>query len=542
MPRYTEDEINQALEAIINGQSIKSASTEWGIPRTTLNNRLQGQQPRDIAFSTQQKLSPTQEKHLVEWIRIQAALGLPPTHSQIREFAERILHLQGGPQTIGKNWFQAFTRRNPSIKVQRARPIDSQRINGATTNVIRDWFRYLSIPEIKAIQPVNRYNMDETGILEGRGSNGLVLGSAEAQNLRKKQPGSRAWTSILECISATGTTVPPLVIFKGKSVQQQWFPLDLQPYSSWKFTATENGWTDNDTAVFWLKEIFIPSTQPTNPSTARLLILDGHGSHETTEFMYLCYTNNIHLVFLPPHTSHVLQPLDQSVFGPLKAAYRKELGYLEQWNDSTVVGKRNFLACYRKARQSAFTAQNIRSGWKSTGLWPVSMTWPFLSPLLLENSTNATRSVKSTLDRAIGSRAIQQYETATSAVTWSTPRKTVDLQVQLAQFNQLDQPTNTQRLLFRKVRKGFEKKDYLIATQQRRIQVLEQQLGEARPRKKKKVRISPNSKFADIEAIHRAQIEAGDKEDNIGEISDLEIPSDPEDCIVVASERVENSG
>ncbi|KAM9874670.1 transposase [Verticillium dahliae] len=534
MPRYTEDEINQALDAISNGQSIKQAASEWGIPRTTLNSRLQGTQPRNIAFASQQKLSPTQEKHLVDWIRIQAALGLPPTHSQVREFAERILGLRGGPQTIGKNWFQGFLRRNPSIKVQRARPIDSQRINGASTDVIRNWFRLLMIPEIKAIQPVNRYNMDETGILEGRGSNGLVLGSSEAQNLRKKQPGSRAWTSILECINATGSALPPLVIFKGQSVQQQWFPLDLQPYKDWRFTAAENGWTDNDIAIFWLKEIFIPSTKPTNLSIARLLILDGHGSHESTDFMYLCYSNNIHLVFLPPHTSHVLQPLDQSVFGPLKAAYRKQLGYLPQWNDSTVVGKRNFLTCYRKARETAYSAQNIRSGWNSTGLWPVSMTQPLLSPLLLENTTNATRIANPTMDRAIGSRAIEEYETATSAVTWSTPRKTVDLQVQLAQFSQLDRPTNTQRLLFRKVQKGFEEKDCLLATQERRIQILEQQLEQARPRKRKKVQISPNSKYADIEAIHRAQIEAGDKEDSPGEISDSDLPSDPEDCIVVA--------
>ena len=45
--------------------------------------------------------------------------------------------------------------------------------------------------------------------------------------------------------------------------------------------------------------------------------------------MYLCYQHNIHLLYLPAHASHVLQPLDQSVFGPLKAAYKMELGYLE---------------------------------------------------------------------------------------------------------------------------------------------------------------------------------------------------------------------
>ncbi len=41
--------------------------------------------------------------------------------------------------------------------------------------------------------------------------------------------------------------------------------------------------------------------------------------------MWNCFNNNVYLVFLPAHTSHVLQPLDLSVFSPLKQAYRKYL-------------------------------------------------------------------------------------------------------------------------------------------------------------------------------------------------------------------------
>ncbi|KAK8007059.1 hypothetical protein PG989_001049 [Apiospora arundinis] len=124
--------------------------------------------------------------------------------------------------------------------------------------------------------------MDETGILEGRGSNGFVLGSSETRLIRKKQPGSRAWTSLLEFISATGNALPPLVRYKGKTVQQQWFPLDPTPYKAWKFTATENGWTSDPSAVEWLQKVFIPSTQPTDPKEARLLVLDGHGRPRLT--------------------------------------------------------------------------------------------------------------------------------------------------------------------------------------------------------------------------------------------------------------------
>ncbi|XP_044715054.1 DDE superfamily endonuclease domain-containing protein [Hirsutella rhossiliensis] len=188
--------------------------------------------------------------------------------------------------------------------------------------------------------------MDEAGIMEGLGENGLVVGSAEKRSVQKKTPGSRVWTSFIECVSAAGTFLPPLVIFKGKSVQQQWFPEDL--------------------STFMARKVFIPRTQPPDPSERRLLVLDGHGSHETVDFMYLCYQHQIHLLFLPPHTSHVLQPLDLSVFSALKHYYRKQVGFLSLLTDSSPVGKQNFLSCYQKAREQALTVSNIKGGWKAT--------------------------------------------------------------------------------------------------------------------------------------------------------------------------------
>ena len=209
--------------------------------------------------------------------------------------------------------------------------------------------------------------MDETGIIEGHGLNGYVVGSAETRTVQGKQPGSRGWTTILECISAIGALTDPAVVYKGKSVQQQWFPSQLDLFDNWHFTATENGWTTDATALEWLEKVFIPQTQPRDHS-ARLLILDGHGSHETTEFLWKCLEYNIYLLFLPAHTSHVLQPLDLTVFPSLKRACRKELQKLSSLIDSTPIGKRNFLICYQKARQGSITPSNIKSGWRTTGL------------------------------------------------------------------------------------------------------------------------------------------------------------------------------
>lgn len=59
--------------------------------------------------------------------------------------------------------------------------------------------------------------MDETGIFQGVGTNGLVVGQSELKSTIKKHPGSQHWTTISEVLSATGEWLNPLVIFKASS-------------------------------------------------------------------------------------------------------------------------------------------------------------------------------------------------------------------------------------------------------------------------------------------------------------------------------------
>jgi hypothetical protein len=60
-----------------------------------------------------QRLSLWQEENLVDWILIQGALGVPPTHAQIFYFVTRILANNGDTQPLGKYWMQGFFARNP---------------------------------------------------------------------------------------------------------------------------------------------------------------------------------------------------------------------------------------------------------------------------------------------------------------------------------------------------------------------------------------------------------------------------------------------
>ena len=72
---------------------------------------------------------------------------------------------------------------------------------------------------------------------------------------------------------------------------------------------------------------------------------------------------------MPPHTSHLLQPLDVSCYSPLKRAYGREVEELAR-HGVYHVDKIDFLTAYTRIRPTIFTQQNIQAGFRATGLIP----------------------------------------------------------------------------------------------------------------------------------------------------------------------------
>ena len=65
----------------------------------------------------------------------------------------------------------------------------------------------------------------------------------------------------------------------------------------------------------WLSKHFIKYAVSSRPL---LLVLDGHSTHYQPETVKFAKQNGIIMFCLPPHTTHVSQPLDTCVFRPLK--------------------------------------------------------------------------------------------------------------------------------------------------------------------------------------------------------------------------------
>ena len=76
---------------------------------------------------------------------------------------------------------------------------------------------------------------------------------------------------------------------------------------------------------------------------------------------------------LPPHTTHILQPLDVRIFSPFANAYKLFIEKKCRYGNGWFVDKTAFLKQYVVAREKAISPKNILSAWKATGLIPFNL-------------------------------------------------------------------------------------------------------------------------------------------------------------------------
>src|SRR5450432_1869350 len=140
--------------------------------------------------------------------------------------------------------------------------------------------------------------------------------------------GNREFISLLACISADGTTLPPALIYQGKSndLQSSW--LDEIGNDSVYFVASENRWSCNSLGLNWLEKVFNPVTKAKARRSRRLLIVDGHSSYVNIAFLELADRICIIIGIMPPYSIHRIQPLNISMFGPLSIVYTNQLNQL----------------------------------------------------------------------------------------------------------------------------------------------------------------------------------------------------------------------
>jgi hypothetical protein len=292
----------------------------------------------------------------------------------VRNFSSEVAH-----QQLSESWVTRFINRHKIHLISKwTSAMDRTRHLADSESKYRLYFELLhqKITEYH-LEARDIYNMDEKGFLIGligRSKRIFSRRQWEKKEVRASlQDGSREFLTVLACCCADGSSLPPALIYAAKkgAIRSSWVE-DIKAGEHEVFVSSSpTGWSNDNIGLAWLEQVFDRYTKQRS-GRWRLLILDGHGSHVTMEFIKYCDRHRILLMILPPHSTHTLQPLDVVLFKPLSQAYSNELtNHLHKAQGLIPIKKGDFFPLFWSAWISSFTESLILKAFEATGIWPM---------------------------------------------------------------------------------------------------------------------------------------------------------------------------
>jgi len=193
-----------------------------------------------------------------------------------------------------------------------------------------------------------------------------TIGEKGQKAIRVTCGANRENVTVLAVNCADGTAIDPLIVFKDKNPHSTWYGDKALRKTS--FAVNDNGWVTTTVFHAWFVK-FLAETKSVCPL---ILLLDGHTTHTSIKTTELARKEN---VSISAHCTDLLQPLDVSCFAPLKYYYEKALvQHIQQTGGWQPLRKAQFVDMLCSAWRHGLNAQNIISGFRSTGVFPVDKT------------------------------------------------------------------------------------------------------------------------------------------------------------------------
>ncbi|KAL9696798.1 hypothetical protein quinque_016377 [Culex quinquefasciatus] len=218
----------------------------------------------------------------------------------------------------GYDWAAGFLRRHEATLSKRlCQNIKRNRARVSPTNINSFFDEYELTSE--GISDHLKINYDESAWADDPGRKKLIFkrGCKYPERVINQTKSS---VSVMFAATASGVLLPPYVIYKATNLYDAW---TLGGPSGCLFNRTKSGWMDASIFADWFKSVIIPYCRRFEGS--KLLIGDNLSSHLSPEVVGLCEANQVKFTFLPANSTHLTQPLDVSLFRPMKGQWRQVL-------------------------------------------------------------------------------------------------------------------------------------------------------------------------------------------------------------------------
>ncbi|KAJ8273773.1 hypothetical protein GJAV_G00105360, partial [Gymnothorax javanicus] len=268
----------------------------------------------------------------------------------------------------GKDWLTSFLERNKTLSIRQPQATSMSRSTSFNKTNVTAFFKNLKTVLTRYnFEAKDIWNMDETGTTTVQVPDKIIATKGQRQVGAVTSGERGTLVTVAFAANAQGNFVPPYFIFPRKKFHDH-FIWDGPPGSTG--SANGSGWMQETDFLAFLQH-FARHTHVT-PESMLLLLLDNHASHLSVVAIDFCKSHGIVLLSFPPHCSHRLQPLDRSVFGPLKLYINSAADNWMRMNPGRTLTIYNIPSLVAKALPQAATASSISSGFECTGIWPLN--------------------------------------------------------------------------------------------------------------------------------------------------------------------------
>ena len=172
---------------------------------------------------------------------------------------------------------------------------------------------------------------------------------------------------MLTYVNAAGFALPPLVIHKGKY------------HDSWRthcpravmVRGSKKGYINKFLFAEYGKRLIYHLHAAGQLDKPNLILMDSHYSHVFNYcYMKMMFDKDIKVMALEAHSSHYSQPLDKNPFRSFKMQFNNQMKKFSRTSGGRAITKAEFFPVFNLAWNRSMTADNIKAGFKQTGILP----------------------------------------------------------------------------------------------------------------------------------------------------------------------------
>lgn len=363
------------------GMSIYKAAKEMKVPWSSLKRYLNntevqdGNVVQDLPKLGRPFALPAElEVQIFNYIINMQELGFGLTVIQIRKLAFSLAETVGRKNFFmeekgtASKWWWAHYKKRYGLTLRVPENLAAYRASMANPTILADFYTKLeALMERLNINnmPSRLWNCDETGLSFVVKPNKVVTALGKRYVYKRSYADRGETTTVLGCVCANGTFIPPLIIFKGV----RWNPeltRGCLPNSLVKLSP--KGWINSEIFLQWL-QFFINAIPKERPV---IVLMDSHASHISPAVIELAKQNEVHLFTFPAHTSHLLQPLDVGIYRPLKSAWNQSVNDYMREKNGEKPSRYNFNEIFTRAMVKSFSPTNIEHAFRKSGISPLN--------------------------------------------------------------------------------------------------------------------------------------------------------------------------